>query len=227
MTLHTDSASVAGLTELTSGLFSSAPQILDFAPEMVVRSFLIRGSGNLLINASQGAIESAGAIAESGRVDALWLGHWHEAITGAKAIADRFQTRVIIHEADREEAEKNVRVDETFDGPCRIRDDLQAIPIPGHTPGSVAYLWHGPDARCLFTADSLYIRNGELRGGLLESSDRLAFLESIGRLRSIEIDLLVPWVAHKDTLPATPYTPQTFRRDLDALIARIDAGGDG
>ncbi|MGF1619105.1 MAG: hypothetical protein ACFCUR_00655 [Rhodomicrobiaceae bacterium] len=111
--------------------------------------------------------------------------------------------------------------------PRRISGDLEAIPIPGHTEGSVAYLWNGPDARCLFTADSLYMKDGQLRGALLESSDREAFLASLARLRDTEIDLLVPWVAQKGAAAATPYNTKEFRRNLDAVIARIEAGGDG
>jgi glyoxylase-like metal-dependent hydrolase (beta-lactamase superfamily II) len=36
--------------------------------------------------------------------------------------------------------------------PVRIADDLLAIPVPGHTEGSVVYLY---DQRYLFTGDSL------------------------------------------------------------------------
>jgi glyoxylase-like metal-dependent hydrolase (beta-lactamase superfamily II) len=195
---------------------------------MVVRSFLIPGDSNLLINAGEGALESAEAIDELGGVDALWLGHWHEALTGARAIAERFKAPVMVHEADRAMAEeKEVPVHETIDGPRRISVDLEAIPIPGHTEGSVAYLWNGPDARCLFTADSLYMKNGKLCSALLESSDREAILASLARLRDIEIDLLVPWVAEKGAAAATPYRTKEFRSDLDTVIGRIEAGGDG
>jgi hypothetical protein len=79
----------------------------------------------------------------------------------------------------------------------------------------------------MFTADSLYVKAGELRGGLLDSSDATAFLASLSRLRDIEFDLLIPWVALKGAPVAAPYTPQAFRRDLDAVISRIEAGGDG
>lgn len=226
--MNAQALSVEGLDRLTADLFASAPQELDFAPGLAVRSFLIRREGgNLLINASEGAVRSAGAIDRLGRVDALWLGHWHEALTGAEAIGERFRIPVIVHQADRAEAEKRAAIAETFDGNRRIGSDLMAIPIPGHTPGSVAYLWRGPEARCLFTADSLYVKDGALRGGLLDSSDREAFLASLQHLRAIEFDLLVPWVAQKGAAVAVPYTPHAFRRDLDAVIARVRAGGDG
>ena len=216
------------LEELTADLFASAPQTLGFAPSMVVRSFLLcRRDGNLLLNASEGALESADEIERLGGAGALWLGHGHEASTGAAAIAERLKTPVVAHAADREDAAKAVAIAETFDGPRQIGSDLKAIPIPGHTPGSAAYLWHGPEARCLFTADSLYVKAGELRGALLESSDREAYLESLARLREIEFDLLVPWVAEKGAPPATAYEPARFRGEIDAVVARIEKGADG
>lgn len=216
------------LDQVTTNLFASAPQELSFAPGMVVRSFLIRSDeGNLLLNASEGALRNAAAVDALGGVEAIWLGHWHEGLTGAQAIADRLGAPVIVHAADREEAAKKVAIAETFDDARQIRPDLEAIPIPGHTPGSAAYLWHGPDARCLFTADSLYMKDGQLRGVLLDSSDRKAFLESLSLLRDIEFDLLIPWVALKGAPVATPYAWEAFRRDLDAVISRIEGGGDG
>lgn len=228
MNTQTAPAELDGLERITAGLFATAGQELGFAPGMVVRSFLIRGDeGNLLLNASEGALQSAEAIDRLGGVTGLWLGHWHEALTGAQRIADRLSTPVIVHQADREEAAKKVRIAETFDGAREVTGDLEAIPIPGHTPGSVAYLWHGPEARCLFTADSLYVKDGKLRGGLLDSSDREAFLASLRHLRDVEFDLLVPWVAVKGDPAATPYSPQAFRGDLDAVIARIEAAGEG
>jgi glyoxylase-like metal-dependent hydrolase (beta-lactamase superfamily II) len=228
VTVQTASPATEALEPVTTDLFASVPQELGFAPGMVVRSFLVRGDdGNLLLNASEGVLRNADAIGGLGGADALWLGHWHEGLTGAQAIADRLRMPVIVHQADRDEAEKKVAIAETFDGARQIRRDLEVIPIPGHTPGSVAYLWRGPDARCLFTADSLYVRDGELRGGLLESSDRTAFLASLRRLREVEVDLLIPWVALKGAPVATAYTPQSFRRGLDAVISRVEAGGDG
>src|SRR5262245_47273054 len=56
-----------------------------------------------------------------------------------------------IHEADRAAAPS---ADCILTGrePVEIDADLTAIPVPGHTEGSVVYLY---DQRCLFTGDSL------------------------------------------------------------------------
>ncbi|MFQ8431983.1 MBL fold metallo-hydrolase [Amaricoccus sp. W119] len=218
----------AGLEPVTAHLLAGDPLELGFAPGMVVRSFLLRGAdGNVLVNASDGILRNGEAVEAAGGATALWLGHWHEAMLGAGAIAKRFGTPVHVHQADHEEAAKRVAVAGTFDGPKQIAPDLRAIPIPGHTPGSTAYLWRGPEARCLFTADSLYVSEGELRGVLLGDSDRGTFLDSLRRLREVEFDLLVPWVARAGAPIATPFTRDGFARSIDAVIGRVTAGADG
>lgn len=224
----TSTRTAAGLETVTADLLAGDPRDLGFAPGMVVRAFLLRGAGgNVLVNASDGILGNAEAVEAAGGATSLWLGHWHEAMLGAQAVADRFGVPVHIHEADREQAAKRVTITGTFDGAGEIAPDLRAIPMPGHTPGSSAYLWHGPEARCLFTADSLYVSDGELRGVLLGDSDRAAFLDSLRRLRDVEFDLLVPWVAPKGAPIATPFTREGFVRSIDAVIGRVTAGGDG
>jgi glyoxylase-like metal-dependent hydrolase (beta-lactamase superfamily II) len=69
----------------------------------------------------------------------------------AKRYAEHFGARVWIHRADRDAAPY---ADSILGGrdPVAIDDDLTAIPVPGHTEGSVVFLY---DRRCLFTGDSL------------------------------------------------------------------------
>jgi glyoxylase-like metal-dependent hydrolase (beta-lactamase superfamily II) len=69
----------------------------------------------------------------------------------AKRYAEHFGARVWIHQADRDAAPY---ADNVLSGrdPVAIDDGLTAIPVPGHTEGSVVFLY---DRRCLFTGDSL------------------------------------------------------------------------
>jgi glyoxylase-like metal-dependent hydrolase (beta-lactamase superfamily II) len=69
----------------------------------------------------------------------------------AERYGEHFAARVWIHEADRAAAPS---ADCILTGrePVEIDADLIAIPVPGHTEGSVAYLY---DQRCLFSGDSL------------------------------------------------------------------------
>ena len=95
------------------------------------------------------------------------------------------------------------------------------------TKGSTAYLWNSGEHRCLFTADSVYLREGEWVAAVLEgSSDRQAYIESLARLREIDFDVLVPWAATRDQ----PFHARTDRADakhrIDAIMDRLRRGED-
>ena len=42
-----------------------------------------------------------------------------------------------------------------------IGTDFEVIPLPGHTPGNLAYLWTAPENKILFIGDTLVHQNGE------------------------------------------------------------------
>jgi glyoxylase-like metal-dependent hydrolase (beta-lactamase superfamily II) len=72
-------------------------------------------------------------------------------VADADRYARHFGARVWIHSADRAAAPYADQV-LVGDDPSAIDEELTAIPVPGHTRGSVVYLFAG---RCLFTGDSL------------------------------------------------------------------------
>ena len=114
-------------------------------------SFLIRrAAGNMMVDSPRWAkpvvqqLEAWGGIAE------ILLSHQDD-VGDADRYAKHFKARVAIHEADRDAAPY---ADHILEGtePLPLAPDLLAIPVPGHTRGSIAYLW---DRHCLFTGDSL------------------------------------------------------------------------
>ena len=153
------------LEPVLPGLFATRLQPLSFAPTLGVRAFLLeRARGNLVVYATETLAAAGPAIAERGGAVRQYLNHWHEAAVAGGAPAARLHC----HAADRAEVESHLPVAEAFEGPHRLDDDFEAIPIPGHTSGATAYLWAGPAGRCLFTGDSVYFRRGEWRAALLE-----------------------------------------------------------
>ena len=109
----------------------------------------------------------------------------------------------------------------TFSRRHTLDDDLEVIPIPGHTPGSTAYLWNDGRRRYLFTADSIYLSGGEWVDGMLDSSDRDSYLSSLEALREEEFDVLVPWAAPAGEPWFAETDPADTRRRIDALIKRV------
>ena len=209
-------------------LYALAPASLSFAPSTHVRAFLLRRpQGNLLIYSAPTVADGAAAIEELGGVARHYLNHWHEVmIGGADRIAEAFGAPLFCHEDDRQEAAKKVEIAGTFAQRHMAGDDLEAIPIPGHTPGATAYLWDSGQHRCLFTGDTIYLREGEWIAAVLESSDRASYIESLGLIKELDFDVLVPWAA----TAGQPYHAVTdkadARRRIDAILARARRGDD-
>ena len=138
-------------------------------------------------------------------IEYVLLTHCHFDHTGgAKALRDRLQCPVVAHELDAGFIERgdNEVTAATWYGavltPCVVdrklsghQEDIDlggrtitAIHIPGHSPGSVAYLTLSEDHKVVFAQDV----HGPLDSRLL--SDRTAYLESLERLLDLEADIL-------------------------------------
>ena len=112
-------------------------------------SFLIRRpSGNVMVDAPRWTKPVMATLEAWGGLSAILLTHQDD-VADAGRYAAHFNAHVWIHEADRGAAGY---ADQILTGrePVRIDDGLLAIPVPGHTEGSVVYLY---DQRCLFTGD--------------------------------------------------------------------------
>jgi glyoxylase-like metal-dependent hydrolase (beta-lactamase superfamily II) len=203
-------------------LHATAPGPISFAPTLGMRAFLLRrAAGNLLIYSAPTAADDVAAIERLGGVERQYIGHWHEAPVGkVQTVAAAVGATAYAHERDAARA----ALEPFPEGP--VGDDFELIPIPGHTPGSTAFLWDSGEHRVLFTGDSIYLRDGEWIAAVLDSSDRDAYVESLERLRELDYDVLVPWAASIDR-PAVAITDRAdARRRIGAIIERIRGGAD-
>jgi glyoxylase-like metal-dependent hydrolase (beta-lactamase superfamily II) len=210
------------LETVIPGLHATTPQALPFAPSLAARAFLLeRRRGNVLVY-STGELEHDGpALSDRGGISRRYLNHWHEAMFATDLDAPLF-----VHERDRAAVEERVHVRGSFSRRHMLDEDFEVIPTPGHTPGATAFLWDTGGHRALFTGDTIYLDGGEWVAGMLESSDRDAYLASLELIRELEFDVLVPWVAGADE----PYHAVTSRaeagRRIDAIIERLRRGED-
>jgi len=114
-------------------------------------AFLVRRpDGAAMVDAPRWTKQVVRALEEAGGLSDILLTH-EDDVADAARYAKHFGARVSIHEADRSAAPYADRIFEGRD-PIQVYHDLLAIPVPGHTKGSVVYLWQD---RCLFTGDSL------------------------------------------------------------------------
>jgi glyoxylase-like metal-dependent hydrolase (beta-lactamase superfamily II) len=120
-------------------------------------SFLIeRPGGNAMVDSPRWTKHVVTALEKLGGLAHVLLTHKDD-VADADRYARHFGARVSIHKEDRGAAPYADHILEGRD-PIRLYDDLVAIPVPGHTKGSVVYFW---DNRCLFSGDSLSWSFGE------------------------------------------------------------------
>jgi glyoxylase-like metal-dependent hydrolase (beta-lactamase superfamily II) len=114
-------------------------------------SFAIRaGAGNFMVDAPRWTKPVVAAFEGWGGLTGILLTH-RDDVADAERYARHFGARVWIHAADRAAAPYATDIIEGAE-PLALVPEILAIPVPGHTEGSVAYLF---DGRCLFTGDSL------------------------------------------------------------------------
>jgi glyoxylase-like metal-dependent hydrolase (beta-lactamase superfamily II) len=112
--------------------------------------FVSRPGGNLLIDSPRYVSELVTWFEKAGGIAHLLLSHQDD-VADAGKYAGRFGARVWIHHDDRHAAPY---ASDLIEGESEreIAPGLVAIPVPGHTRGSVVFLL---DDRVLFTGDSL------------------------------------------------------------------------
>ncbi|WP_320672830.1 MBL fold metallo-hydrolase [Patulibacter defluvii] len=220
----------ATIETVIPGLHASAPLDLGFGRvPLQARAFLLeREAGNLLLYGASAIEPQRDEVRALGGIVRQYLNHSHEATTAADRIGQAFDAPLVVHAADAAEVAATARVGATFDHRHRIGDDLEAIPIPGHTAGATAYLWRAGDGeRVLFTGDSVFVRGGRWVAALLDGiSDRGDYLSSLELLRGLTFDRLVPGVAPV----GQPFTFAVDRaeadRQLGEIVDRLWAGQD-
>lgn len=208
-------------------LHASPPLDLGFGrvPLQARAHLLQRDDGNVLIH-SAAAVDrddERAALDALGGVERQYLNHSHE----ASEAADRLGAPLLVHEADAADVARVATVAHTFSRRHRVGDDLEVIPIPGHTAGATAYRWDAGGRRALFTGDSVFVRGGEWVAALLDGvSDRDAYLASLALLGELEFDLLVPGV-HPVGQPAWfAVEPGEGAQRLEAIAQRLARGED-
>jgi glyoxylase-like metal-dependent hydrolase (beta-lactamase superfamily II) len=179
-------------------------------------SFLIRREGaNAMVDAPRWTRRVVAAIEAQGGLRDIFLTH-RDDVADAERYARHFRTRVWIHAADRNAAPFATDILEG-EGATRIDDGWLAIPVAGHTQGSVAYLY---DGHCLFTGDSL--------AWSFEQQDLTAFrdacwfswaaqIRSLRRLLDYRFDWVLAGHGGSRHLP-----PEEMHRRLLRLLDRME-----
>jgi glyoxylase-like metal-dependent hydrolase (beta-lactamase superfamily II)/ferredoxin len=177
---------------------------------------VVRPGGNVLVDSPRAAGTLFDRIEAMGGVSRMFLTH-RDDVADHEAFRRRFGCERVLHERDLGPGTAGVERVLSGDDPVALADDLLAIPVPGHTAGSVALLHRERD---LFTGDHLW--GTDDRHGLDASRSVCWFswprqVASIERLRAHRFLRVFP--GHGPVYEAP--TADVARGALDALLARL------
>jgi glyoxylase-like metal-dependent hydrolase (beta-lactamase superfamily II)/ferredoxin len=181
-------------------------------------SYLVRrAAGNVLVDSPRAARPLLDRIAGLGGASLLFLSHRDDVADHAKLVR-RFGCRRVMHAADAGAvAPAAVELPVRGDEPVELAPDLLAIPVPGHTRGSMALLYRG---RFLFTGDHLW---GADDGRELDASRSVCWYSwpaqtrSMRKLLAYDFEWVLPGHGPRFAAPA-----RTMRALLERLLARME-----
>ena len=176
-------------------------------------SFFIRhAEGNWLVDSPRYMKQLTEAFGQMGGIARIFLTH-EDDVADASRYAKHFGARQLIHRADAAAAPE---ADWLIDGHALIQvaPQFKAIPVPGHTPGSMALLY---DDRFLFTGDHLW---WDPQSRTLESPERLVWnatslYKSIERLLEVDFEWVLAGHGDRIHLPVAD-----MHAHLHALLSR-------
>ncbi len=164
------------------------------APGLTTHAYLlIRDDGNVLFyNTGHG--HELDRMAELGGVAYHFLSHQDELGASINTIRERFGAKLGGHVEEQEAFARYCIPDILFKERQQVLSNVEAIPTPGHSPGSTCFLVRARHGRTyLFTGDTLYLSKGGVwRAGLVPGySDRDALIETLHLLREFEPDVVI------------------------------------
>jgi glyoxylase-like metal-dependent hydrolase (beta-lactamase superfamily II)/ferredoxin len=182
-------------------------------------SYLIRREGrNVLVDSPRAARPLMDRIESLGGVARMFLSHRDDVADHAQ-YARRFGCERMLHADDVGAGTRDVERRIQGADPVSLERDLLAIPVPGHTRGSMALLYRG---RFLFTGDHLW---GKKDGSGLDASSDVCWYSwseqtrSMERLLAFDFEWVLPGHGPRFHAPAA-----RMREALEKLVLRMKRG---
>ena len=153
----------------------------------------IRDDGNVLFY-NTGNRQQVEEMADLGGVSRQYLSHEDELGDTLNLIAERYGARLGGHVIEETAFARFRKPDILFRDRETHAGNIEVIPTPGHTPGSVCFLVASPLGKTyLFTGDTIFLDgNEQWTAGFLPSfSDREALIESLTLIRELKPDVVL------------------------------------
>ncbi len=180
-------------------------------------SYLLqRPEGNWMIDSPRAAGPLMQNIESMGGVRRMLLTHRDDVADHAKFVA-RFGCERVIHAVEATGALAEVEVQLDIDEPEELDEDLLVIPVPGHTRGSVVYLYRD---KYLFSGDHLW---WSVNVGALHASRRVCWYDWGKQIESMErlLDFEFAWVLPGHGRRYQAGSAAEMRREIEAVIQRM------
>lgn len=174
--------------------------------------FIEHPGGNWLVDSPRYIKHLVEFFEQKGGIRYIFLSH-EDDVADCDRYAKQFGAVRIIHQADAEAVPGAERIIEGEE-PVPLAPQFQAIPVPGHTPGSMALLY---DERFLFTGDHLWWDSAQK---MLGAPQRLVWrkrvlVDSIQKLLDYRFEWVLAGHGDRMRLPA-----DQMRTQLQALVER-------
>lgn len=178
--------------------------------------FIRRPDGNVLVDSPRAARPLLARLDELGGVRQLFLTHRDDVADHAE-LGRRFGCERILHRDDLGSGTRDVERPLCGREPTALAEDLVAIPVPGHTRGSMALLYR--DA-FLFTGDHLWWSE---RAGRLHASRSVCWYSWPEQLRSLErlLDFRFEWVLPGHGGMHRASSAKAMRAELERSLAAL------
>jgi hypothetical protein len=196
-----------------------------FGNQVITRAYLLRRQeGNILLYSSSKLPEHERTLRALGGIRWQYLNHRDEASASCDWVWRTFEAPLFCHAKEREAVARSCQVHGTFDSAVALHPDLHAVPTPGHCPGSTCFLWEQGGRRFVFSGDTLYLAEGELRVSVHKGTPA-EMIDSLNRIKQLRPDVLVPGL-HIGGVSYLETSAAELLRRIDCVIAALQEDQD-
>ncbi len=184
--------------------------------------FLQCPEGNVLIY-NTGHTKEFDHIAELGGIKYQYLSHRHETGASLEIIKQQFTSKLCCHEKEKAVISQSCEVDITFSENIRHFSNIEIICTPGHTNGSISFLYNSPFGHTfLFTGDTLLQSNGQWQTLVISSAggSSESMIESLQTYRELNPDVVL-WSASRGPKSFVETTEAQWKEDIDNTIEKL------
>lgn len=185
--------------------------------------FLKREEGNALVY-NTGHLEELGRIAALGGIEYQYLSHRHETGDSLALIRERFGSKLCCHAEEKAAVLQSCQVDITFSDDVTQHLGIEVVHTPGHTVGSVSFLYHSPyGGTYLFTGDTLFLSKSGWETLVFpsEGGSTGALLDSLKTYRTLSPDVVLWSASNGGDLTYVEPTDVEWKGIIDGVVERL------